>query len=208
MLQLTLLKKHHNEPFYLHVAYYAPHVPLESTEKYLKRFSDISIQRRKYALAMMSAVDDGVGQILHTLAKYDIDDNTIVFFISDNGAPLGLDMTDAPITDHHETWDGSMNTPLVGEKGMLTEGGIRVPYVMKWPEKVSSGIVLHKPVSSLDATFTVLKAAGASNETLSHLDGVDLMPALTGNSKIFRRKSTFLAFLESKCSASRKMEIY
>ncbi len=191
---VAFIKRNKDVPFYLHVAHYAPHVPLEATKKYLDRFSDVDIQRRKYALAMISAVDDGVGRILNTLAKYEILENTIIFFISDNGAPLGLDMTDTPIDNHQEAWDGSMNTPLVGEKGMLTDGGIRVPFLMQWSGKIAAGQTFDKPVISLDAAYTALKASGASTSTLGQLDGIDLLPALTGSSEYLNNRALFWRF--------------
>ncbi|MGB5326360.1 MAG: sulfatase-like hydrolase/transferase [Pseudomonadales bacterium] len=122
---VKFIERHWQRPFYLHVAHFAPHVPLVATQRYLDRFPDDMEMRRKHALAMMSAIDDGVGSIMETLDKYQITGNTLVFFVGDNGAPLGPDMTDAPISDNWEPWDGSLNTPLTGEKGMLTDGGIR-----------------------------------------------------------------------------------
>jgi len=191
---VSFIRRNHDKPFYLHVAHYAPHVPLEATQKYLDRFSDIGIERRKYALSMISAMDDGVGRLLSVLNEYQIIDNTLIFFISDNGAPLGLDMTDNPIEVSQEAWDGSMNTPLVGEKGMLSDGGIRVPYLVQWPKKLPEGMTLHKPVSSLDAAYTALKAAGASQETLKQLDGLDIVPAITGSSEYLDQRALFWRF--------------
>ena len=173
---VRFIDRHWQRPFYLHVAHFAPHVPMAATQRYLDRFPNDMEIRRKYALAMMSAIDDGVGSIMKTLDKYQITGNTLVFFVSDNGAPLGLDMTDAPIADNSELWNGSLNTPLIGEKGMLTDGGIRVPFLFQWPDKVPSGMVIDKPVSALDIGVTSLKAAG-STETQG-LDGVDLLPAI------------------------------
>jgi arylsulfatase A-like enzyme len=191
---VSFIRRNHDKPFYLHVAHYAPHVPLEAPQKYLNKFPDIGIERRKYALSMISAVDHGVGRLLATLNEYKILDNTIVFFISDNGAPLGLDMTDAPIEVAQEAWDGSMNTPMVGEKGMLSDGGIRVPYLVQWPKKLPAGISFHKPISSLDAAYTALKASGASQEVLNNLDGIDIVPALTGSSTYLDQRALFWRF--------------
>lgn len=166
---------HHNEPFYLHVAHYAPHVPLEATEDYLSLFPEQSSNRRRYALAMMYAVDSGVGKIVAELEKHGLLDNTIIAFISDNGAPIGLDFTDAPITEK-EAWNGSLNTPLIGEKGMLTDGGIKVPFIVQWPNEIQDNTVIEQPVISLDVLYSAIKAAGADESTLSELDGVDIFP--------------------------------
>ncbi|GFD94453.1 hypothetical protein KUL156_13280 [Alteromonas sp. KUL156] len=165
----------HDEPFYLHVAHYAPHVPLAATEDYLSLFPQQSSNRRRYALAMMYAVDAGVGSIVSKLEEHGILDNTIIAFISDNGAPIGLDFTDAPITEN-EPWNGSLNTPLLGEKGMLTDGGIKVPFIVHWPDKLQSNTVVEEPVISLDVLYSAIKRAGAPETMLSELDGVDIFP--------------------------------
>ncbi len=171
------IDRHYDEPFFLHIAHFAPHVPLVAIEKYLDRFPGDMENRRRYALAMTSAVDDGVGQVLSALARYSLLENTLVIFMSDNGAPLGLEPTDAPINDQEEEWNGSYNTPLIGEKGMLTEGGIRVPFVAQWPGKIASGHTIEQPISSLDIGATALTLAGADDQTLQEMDGVNLMPA-------------------------------
>jgi arylsulfatase A-like enzyme len=84
---LAFIDRHAKEPFFLYLAYFAPHVPLDATPKYLKRFPDKMPRRRKLALAMLSAIDDGVGRIRERLKKLKLTENTLIFFISDNGAP-------------------------------------------------------------------------------------------------------------------------
>ena len=189
---VAFVERHWQEPFYLHVAHFAPHVPLEATQKYLDRFPGELPNRRRYALAMMSAIDDGVGRIMAALTRHQILENTLIFFISDNGAPLNMPLTDAPIDDPTELWNGSLNTPFVGEKGMLTDGGIRVPYLVQWPAKIPKGVVIDKPVSVLDVGYTALKAAGAKD--LSGLDGVDLLPALGGDAAYLEGRPLYWRF--------------
>jgi arylsulfatase A-like enzyme len=191
---VAFIERNHETPFYLHVAHFGPHVPMGAPETYLQRFPDNSIVRRQYALAMISAIDDGVGKIVSALNKYQLLENTMIIFISDNGAPLGLDMTDTPISNNKEAWNGSMNFPLAGEKGMLTDGGIKVPYIIQWPNKIQGGIVLEQPVISLDATYTALKAAGATSEMLEKIDGVDLIPALTESPLFLEERPIFWRF--------------
>ncbi|QGJ70442.1 Aryl-sulfate sulfohydrolase [Planctomycetales bacterium 10988] len=175
----AFIDRHHEEPFFLYLAYRAPHVPLDATQKYLKRFPGEMPERRRKALAMISAVDDGVGQILASLQQYEIEENTLIFFIGDNGAPLKIHKEDAP--GGGPGWDGSLNTPMNGEKGMLTEGGIRVPFVVYWKGTIPAGQVYEHPVISLDVAATAVSSAGLPED--SELDGVNLLPYLKGENK-------------------------
>jgi len=180
------------DPFFLYLAYYSPHVPLEATPKYLDRFPGEMPQRRRYALAMNSAMDDGIGEIRRQLADLGLEKNTVLFFMSDNGAPLKIDMEDLPVSVSGGTWNGSMNTPWVGEKGMLMEGGIRVPYVVAWPGTVPSGTVVDEPVISLDMAATVLALAGLPKA--EELDGINLLPRLSGKSGALPERDLFWRF--------------
>ena len=175
----AFIKRHHDTPFFLYLAYRAPHVPLDATEKYLKRFPGEMPQRRRQALAMLSAVDDGVGGVMDSLREFGIEDNTLVFFIGDNGAPLKIHKIDAP--GGGPGWDGSLNEPLNGEKGMLSEGGIRVPFVVYWKGKIGGGQVYKHPVISLDVAATAVALAGLPADP--KLDGVNLIPYLIGEKK-------------------------
>jgi len=175
---LTFIERNKKEPFFLYLAYFAPHVPLEATQKYLSRFPGEMPERRRYALAMMSAVDDGIGHIRELLKDLDLDENTLIFYMSDNGAPLWIDMEDIPISYQAGAWDGSLNQPWLGEKGMLMEGGIRVPYLVSWPAKLPKGKTYTEPVISLDMAATCMVAAG--KPVPPELDGVDLVPLLNG----------------------------
>jgi arylsulfatase A-like enzyme len=175
---LAFIDRHAEKPFFLYLAYFAPHVPLEATDKYLKRFPGEMPERRRTALAMISAMDDGVGRIRARLKKHGIDKRTLIFFISDNGAPLKMGMEDKPLSIKGAAWDGSRNDPWVGEKGTLAEGGIRVPFVAAWPGTIPAGLTYDHPVISLDAVATALAIAGLS--VAPELDGVNLIPHLTG----------------------------
>jgi arylsulfatase A-like enzyme len=176
---LAFIERNQNQPFFLYLSYFAPHVPMEATEEYLSRHDSEAVTRRKYALAMMSAIDDGVGKVRAKLDELSLTDNTIIFFISDNGAPLGIPLSDAPISDNGATWDGSLNTPWVGEKGMLTEGGVRVPYIVSWPGTLPANTVFDEPVSTLDVAATSL--AVAEQQPADDLDGTNLLPYLNGS---------------------------
>ncbi len=187
--------EHYNAiPFFLYVAPYAPHVPLAASRKYVEMFPEDMPIRRRYALAMMAAIDAGVGRIVETLKKYALLENTLIFYLSDNGAPLGITMDDLGIANKDGKWNGSLNTPMNGEKGMLTEGGIRVPYIAHWPARIPPGSIVDEPVSSLDAIYTALEAAGVDASILSRLDGVDLMPAIHQDGEYLNQRPLFWRF--------------
>lgn len=183
------IDRHHDKPFFLYLCYYAPHVPLEAPEKYLSRFPENMPERRKMALAMVAAMDDGVGQIRGKLYNYGILENTLIFFLADNGAPLGAQTAEGPMVDtpaklSSGVWDGSRNEPLTGEKGMLMEGGIRVPFVVSWPAKLPKGKVYSDPVISLDIAASSVAATG--RQVPAELEGIDLIPAINGANKTTR----------------------
>ena len=175
---VTFIDRNHDQPFFLYLAYFAPHIPLEATDEYLDRFPGEMPNRRRYCLAMVSAIDDGVGRIVDKLRNHDIYENTLIFFISDNGAPTKMYKEDLSIDYRRASWDGSLNDPLIGEKGMLSEGGIRVPFVVSWPAVLPEGVVYDEPVISLDVAATSVAVAGLDHP--AELDGVNLIPYLTG----------------------------
>jgi len=173
----SLIERYKEEPFFLYVAYRAPHVPLDAPRKYLSRFPGKMPERRRQALAMLSAVDDGVGLITSTLAKHGLSEKTLIFYIGDNGAPLKIHKLDAP--GGGPGWDGSLNDPLNGEKGMLSEGGMHVPFVISWPGTIPAGQVYDHPISALDVAATAAEIARLETQP-ADLEGVNLIPHLTG----------------------------
>ena len=174
----ALIERYKNSPFFLYVAYRAPHVPLDAPKKYLDRFPGKMPERRRQALAMLSAVDDGVGLLTATLRKHGLSEKTLIFLIGDNGAPLKIAKADEP--GGGPGWDGSLNEPLNGEKGMLAEGGMHTPFVIAWPGTIPAGQTFVHPVSALDVAATA--AALASLPTKSgDFDGVNLLPHLKGD---------------------------
>ncbi len=175
---LAFIERNHQNPFFLYLGYFGPHVPLDATEKYLSRFPGDMPVRRRYGLAMVSAIDDGVGRIRAALRRRGVLENTLIFFLGDNGAPLKLTMVDAPVKSTQSSWDGSRNDPWSGEKGTLIEGGIRVPYLVSWPAVLPRGSVYNEPVISLDVAATIMAAVGQA--VPAELDGEDIVPRLTG----------------------------
>lgn len=175
-----IIERYKDDPFFLYVAYRAPHVPLDAPPEYLKRFPGKMPERRRQALAMLSAVDDGVGLITETLAKHDLSQKTLVFYIGDNGAPLKIHKLDAP--GGGPGWDGSLNDPLNGEKGMLSEGGMHTPFVVSWPGKIPAGQEYVHSISALDVAATASAIANIETNP-GDLDGVNLIPFLSGQNK-------------------------
>ncbi|KAA5547226.1 sulfatase-like hydrolase/transferase [Roseiconus nitratireducens] len=173
----SIIDRYKNQPFFLYIAYRAPHVPLDAPQKYLDRFPDPMPHRRRQALAMLSAVDDGVGLVTDTLKRHGLTEKTLIFYIGDNGAPLKIHKVDAP--GGGPGWDGSLNDPLNGEKGMLAEGGMHVPFVVAWPGTIPTHPAYPHPVSALDVAATSAALAGLDVPP-EKLDGVNLVPFLTG----------------------------
>lgn len=161
------IERHHDQPFFLYVPHDFPHVPQIADEKYLKRVMHIADEKRGVYAAMMLAVDDGVGQMLAALRKHNIEDNTLIFYMSDNGGPA----------------DGRLpcsNGVFTGAKGGMSEGGIRVPYFVQWKAALPAGKVYERPVSTLDIVPTVLAAANITPPADAKLDGVNLLPFFKG----------------------------
>lgn len=167
-----------DKPFLLYVAYNAPHYPMHAPQKYLDRFPDLPWDRRIMA-AMISAVDDGVGQIRDELERLGIDRDTLIYFQSDNG----------PSRESRNWLDGRGDpyyggTPggLKGHKFSLYEGGIRVPGIFCWPGKIPAGQVIDEPCAAMDVFPTLLKIAGGDPGKYT-LDGMDVMGVLTEGEK-------------------------
>jgi arylsulfatase A-like enzyme len=170
---VAFVDRHKAKPFFLYLAFNAVHTPMHATDARLKKFEDIKdTQRRTYA-AMMWAMDEAIGKLLAKLKDEKLEQNTLVFFVSDNGGP----------TMQGTTINGSVNTPLRGSKRTTLEGGIRVPFFVKWPAKVPAGQVYDNPVIQLDVLPTALAAAGVETKGDWKLDGVNLLPHLTGETK-------------------------
>jgi arylsulfatase A-like enzyme len=161
---VEFVKRHRNKPFFLCLSYIAPHEPMQAKEEDLARFPDVSDPLRRTMLAMMACMDDNIGQLLETLREQKIEENTLIFFLSDNGG--------AP--QHN----GSLNHPFRGTKTTILEGGIRVPFIAQWKGHIPAAHTYDKPVISLDILPTALAAAGIKPDPSWKLDGVDLLPFL------------------------------
>ena len=161
----AFIRRHAAEPWFLYLAYNAPHSPLQATRDWFDRMVAIADVQRRIFAAMVGSLDESVGRVLGALRTLGLEENTLVVFFSDNGGPT-RELT-------------SSNRPLRGGKGSLYEGGIRVPFLIQWKGRVPAGVVYDLPVISLDVAPTALAAAGA--RIPENLDGVDLVPFLRGD---------------------------
>jgi arylsulfatase A-like enzyme len=167
---VDFIKREKLRPFFLYLAYNAVHTPMDAPDKYLSRVKGIADQQRRTYAAMVSALDDGVGRTLDALRAEGLEENTLVFFFSDNGGP----------TMQGTTINGSNNAPLRGSKRQTWEGGIRVPFIMRWKGRLAEGKIDSRPIIQLDILPTALAAAGVATKSEWKLDGVNLLPYLTG----------------------------
>lgn len=163
---VSFIERNKEQPFFLYMAYNAPHAPLQASPKYLNRFENIKDLKRKTYAAMVSAVDDGVGSILGKLDQLQLTENTLVIFLSDNGGP--------------ESDNGSDNGLLKGGKSTLWEGGIRVPFAIQWPRQIKPDTRYDQPVISLDVFATIAANVREAASPKNQLDGVNLLPYLQG----------------------------
>jgi len=160
------LHDHADRPRFLYLPFNAQHAPLEAPQRYLDRFPGIADEQRRTFAAMLSAMDDAVGRVLATIRELGDEENTLVFFIADNGGPT------------KQTTSG--NGPLRGFKMTTYEGGPRVPFLFQWKGHVPAGTTYELPVMNLDVVPTVMAAAGRPVAAADEIDGVDLVPYLTG----------------------------
>ncbi len=160
----AFIDRHGAEPFFLYLAYNAPHSPLQARLEYVEKFSSIPDLQRRIFAAMVANLDDSFGRVLDALRRHGLEEETLIIFFSDNGGPT-RELT-------------SSNAPLRGGKGQVYEGGIRVPFLLQWKGAIAGGRVFDEPVISLDVVPTALAAAGARPP--ESLDGVNLLPYLQG----------------------------
>jgi arylsulfatase A-like enzyme len=167
---ISFIERHKSgAPWFLYLAFNAVHTPMHATDDRLKKFAHIADEQRRIYAAMMFAMDEAIGRVRKAVAASGQEQNTIVYFISDNGGPNMPGVT----------VNGSINLPLRGSKRTTLEGGIRVPFVVSWPGKIKPG-VFEPPAIQLDLNVTTLAAAGVDVKPEWKLDGVNLLPYLTG----------------------------
>lgn len=153
-------------PWFLYLAFNAPHSPLQTKPEYLARVQGIADETRRGYAALIVGLDEAVGEVTKALKDSGQEENTLLWFFSDNGGPISVTHSD--------------NTPLRGAKGSVLEGGVRVPFLVSWPGHLAQGRDYAEPVISLDVFATAAALTGAKVPATHHLDGVNLLPYLTG----------------------------
>lgn len=162
---ISFIEKNMDKPFFVMVSFNAVHTPMEAKEEDLKEFPNLTGTRKELA-AMALALDRACGEILKKLEELGLEENTIVVFTNDNGGPSDK--------------NASINLPLSGTKSNHLEGGIRVPFVMKWPGKIKENTTYDYPISTLDLLPTFFTAGGGASADLVNVDGVNLTPYVQG----------------------------
>ena len=188
---ISFIKREAESPFFLYLSHYSVHTPIQGKPELAARYVDKAVadgQDNPTYAAMVQSVDEGVGRIINALDELGLAENTILIFYSDNGG-FG------PAT--------SM-VPLRGSKGMLYEGGIRVPLIVRWPGHVEPGSVTSNPVIGTDFYTTLAEIAGAELASDHILDGSSFVPVLTGTGEVEPRDLIwhFPAYLEADRSVS------
>ncbi len=160
------IEANRKQPFFLYLAYTAPHTPLQATKEDYAALSHIEDHTLRVYAAMVRNLDRNIGRVLQTLKDKGLDDNTLVIFTSDNGGA------------HYVGLDG-LNKPYRGWKATFFEGGIRVPMFMKWPAGIPKGVKPQMVVNHMDIFSTVAAATGAKLPSDRPIDGVNLLPQLS-----------------------------
>jgi uncharacterized sulfatase len=164
---IKVIKANKNRPFFLYLAHWGPHTPLQATREDYDALSGIEPHRKRVYAGMIRAVDRSVSRILDTLEEEGIADNTVVVFTSDNGGAGYIGIPDT-------------NSPFRGWKITMFEGGLRVPMFVKWPGRIAAGTSVDTPVAHIDMMPTLVSAAGAPQPEGVAIDGMDLLPLATG----------------------------
>ena len=162
---INVIKANKNRPFFLYLAHWGPHTPLQATREDYDAVGDIQPHRKRVYAAMIRAIDRSVGRVLDTLDQEGLADNTLVMFTSDNGGAGYIGIPE-------------VNQPFRGWKITMFEGGLRVPMMIKWPSKITAGTVVDTPVAHIDVMPT-LAAAAATQSKAAEIDGVNLLPLVT-----------------------------
>jgi arylsulfatase A-like enzyme len=177
---IKFIEANKSGPFFLYLSHHAVHTPIQAKEQLIEKYKKkepTDVHNNPVYAAMIESVDQNVGRLMTKLDELGLRDNTVVFFFSDNGGYA----------------NATSMTPLRGSKGMLYEGGIRVPMIVHWPGVTGPGGVCHEPVIGIDFYPTMLEMAGARQPSGHVLDGVSIVPLLGGRETL-NRKAIFWHF--------------
>ncbi|WP_303317233.1 sulfatase-like hydrolase/transferase [Flavivirga abyssicola] len=175
------------KPFFMYLAYNAPHAPIQATKAYTKKVKHIEDGKRAAYAAMVVGMDAGIGKVIQKLKDTGEYENTIIFFYSDNGGHV----------------HGASSAPFRGHKGMLFEGGIREPFVISWPDKIKGNRTFKQPIIALDIYPTILAAANIKKPKNKKLDGINLLPYLESENKKIEDRPMFWRYSGGKGYAIR-----
>lgn len=165
-------------PYFLYLTFNAVHTPLQPDKANAAKLAAIENPKARNYAALLSGLDQAIGNVLKAVRESGEENNTLIFFISDNGGP--------------QAGNGSNNAPLRGDKATVLEGGIRVPFAVQWKDRLPAGVKYDKPVISLDITATAAAAGGAKLGSSDRpADGVDLLPYLLGKDQAAPHEALF-----------------
>ncbi len=167
---VEVIEANKDRPFFLYLAHWAPHTPLQASREDYEALSHIELHRERVYAGMIRSLDRGVGRVLQALKDSGLEENTLVLFTSDNGGAGYIGLPD-------------VNKPFRGWKISLFEGGIHVPFFAKWPVRIPAGTVVKDPVHHFDLYATAAAAGGAAMPNDRKMDGVDLVPFATGEAQ-------------------------
>ena len=190
---VDFIARHRNQPFFLYVPHFAVHTPIQGKADYVAAWEKKPAKghhwHATYA-AMVQSVDESVGRIVAKLEELKLADNTVIIFSSDNGGLGGYHRTEAP----SEKKGFTDNTPLRGGKGTLYEGGIRVPFIVRWPGTVPAGTTSDVPVAHVDIYPTFLNIAGGKPRSGYQLDGTSFVSVLKNPRATLARDAIYWHF--------------
>ena len=175
---VEVIEANRDRPFFLYLAHWAPHTPLQATRADYEALSHIELHRERVYAAMIRSLDRGVGEILQALKDNGLEENTLVMFTSDNGGAGYIGLPD-------------VNKPFRGWKISMFEGGIHVPFFAKWPARIPAGTVVTDPVHHFDLYATAAAAGGADMPQDRKMDGVNLVPFATGETQGVPHRALF-----------------
>jgi arylsulfatase A-like enzyme len=191
---VDFIKRNKDKPFFLYLPHFGVHAPHEAKPELIAKFKakqGTEWQKNPAYAAMIYSVDESVGRIMATLDELKIADNTLVIFTSDNGGVGGYKRAGIPVNNNGVT----DNAPLRGGKGMLYEGGVREPFIFRFPGKIPAGTTCDEPIINIDMFPTFLAMAGATAPEKQPPDGLNLWPLLTsGGSTHLSREAIYWHF--------------